>query len=243
MSTLRPAFPTQSFIALASGRPTQHAPNVPRSSPAASAWMLDAMGDHALLLVLAYLIREFSMSTRTAGLLNSPHAGCFRNRRADFRRHRRPHRPHAFADGLHPRLFSFECSLRPGAFNSATRDFSISSRSRYGRRMECHLPALIAETWRPEHRGKALGLMQSSYAIGEAIAAGVVFVRPSPFRLARGLLRGRSTCVDGGLDSPRRPRTRKLEAPRRIGRRCPAKINLPRLVRQRRCGSARSPPQ
>jgi MFS family permease len=36
--------------------------------------------------------------------------------------------------------------------------------------------ALIAETWRPEHRGKALGLMQSSYAIGEAIAALVVMV-------------------------------------------------------------------
>jgi MFS family permease len=36
--------------------------------------------------------------------------------------------------------------------------------------------ALIAETWRAEHRGKALGLMQSSYAIGEAIAALVAFV-------------------------------------------------------------------
>ena len=34
--------------------------------------------------------------------------------------------------------------------------------------------ALIAETWRPEHRGKALGIMQSTWAIGEIIAAGVV---------------------------------------------------------------------
>lgn len=34
--------------------------------------------------------------------------------------------------------------------------------------------ALIAETWRAEHRAKALGLMQSSYAIGEAIAALIV---------------------------------------------------------------------
>jgi len=31
--------------------------------------------------------------------------------------------------------------------------------------------ALIAETWPPQHRGKALGLMQSAWAIGEAIAA------------------------------------------------------------------------
>lgn len=39
--------------------------------------------------------------------------------------------------------------------------------------------ALIAETWRSEHRGKALGFMQSAYAIGEAIAALVVmFVLP-----------------------------------------------------------------
>src|SRR5260370_14267390 len=36
--------------------------------------------------------------------------------------------------------------------------------------------ALIAETWRAQHRGKALGLMQSAYAIGEAIAALVVAV-------------------------------------------------------------------
>jgi MFS family permease len=33
--------------------------------------------------------------------------------------------------------------------------------------------ALIAETWRPEHRGKALALMQSSWAIGEILAVGI----------------------------------------------------------------------
>jgi len=37
----------------------------------------------------------------------------------------------------------------------------------HGRRMD-RRRALIAETWRPEHRGKALGLMQSAYAIGES---------------------------------------------------------------------------
>jgi MFS family permease len=36
--------------------------------------------------------------------------------------------------------------------------------------------ALIAETWRAEHRGRALGLMQSTYAIGEAVAAIVVLI-------------------------------------------------------------------
>ncbi|MGH9775911.1 MAG: MFS transporter [Candidatus Acidiferrales bacterium] len=33
--------------------------------------------------------------------------------------------------------------------------------------------ALIAETWPAEHRGKALGLMQSTFALGEMLAAGV----------------------------------------------------------------------
>jgi MFS family permease len=33
--------------------------------------------------------------------------------------------------------------------------------------------ALVAETWPPEHRGKALGLMQSAWAIGYGVAAAV----------------------------------------------------------------------
>ena len=33
--------------------------------------------------------------------------------------------------------------------------------------------ALVAETWPPEHRGKAMGLMQSSWAIGYGVAAAV----------------------------------------------------------------------
>ncbi len=36
--------------------------------------------------------------------------------------------------------------------------------------------ALIAETWRAKHRGRALGLMQSTYAIGEALAAVIVLI-------------------------------------------------------------------
>lgn len=36
--------------------------------------------------------------------------------------------------------------------------------------------ALVAETWRAEHRGKALGLMQSGFAVGYALAALVAAV-------------------------------------------------------------------
>jgi len=36
--------------------------------------------------------------------------------------------------------------------------------------------ALVAETWRPEHRGKALGLMQSGFAAGYALAAAIAAI-------------------------------------------------------------------
>ena len=70
MSTLLPAVPPVSLL----GRiwPT-NTTRAERSSLIAGAlgWLLDAMDVMLYSLVLAYLIREFSMSTRTAGLLNS----------------------------------------------------------------------------------------------------------------------------------------------------------------------------
>ena len=36
--------------------------------------------------------------------------------------------------------------------------------------------ALVSETWPAEHRGKALGLMQSAWAIGYGLAAAVTMV-------------------------------------------------------------------
>jgi MFS family permease len=36
--------------------------------------------------------------------------------------------------------------------------------------------ALVAETWPAEHRGKAMGIMQSAWAVGYAVAAGVVAI-------------------------------------------------------------------
>src|SRR5258707_14859598 len=70
MSTLQPALPHASF--LARFWPT-NTTRPERSSLIAGGlgWMLDAMDVMLYSLVLAYLIREFSMSTRTAGLLNS----------------------------------------------------------------------------------------------------------------------------------------------------------------------------
>ena len=137
--------------------------------------MLDAMDVMLYSLVLAYLIREFSMDTRTAGFLNSltlvasAIGGFFFG---------------IFADRF-GRIRALMASILVYAVASAACGFSHSIPQLAVFRFLLGLgmggewttgAALIAETWRAEHRGKALGLMQSAYAIGEAIAALVVWL-------------------------------------------------------------------
>src|SRR5438477_170 len=138
-------------------------------------WLLDAMDVMLFSLVLAYLVREFSMDTRTAGLLNSLTL---------------------IASAIGGFLFGFLADRigRTRALMASILVYSIASaacafthtipqlgffRFVLGLGMGGEwttAAALIAETWRAEHRGKALGLMQSAYAIGEAVAALVVAV-------------------------------------------------------------------
>ena len=138
-------------------------------------WMLDAMDVMLFSLVIAYLLREFSMDTRTAGFLNSLTL---------------------IASAIGGFLFGFLADRigRTRALMASILVYSISSaacafthtipqlgffRFVLGLGMGGEwttAAALIAETWRAEHRGKALGLMQSAYAIGEAIAALVVAI-------------------------------------------------------------------
>ena len=138
-------------------------------------WMLDAMDVMLFSLVIAYLLREFSMDTRTAGFLNSLTL---------------------IASAIGGLLFGFLADRigRTRALMASILVYSISSaacafthtipqlgffRFVLGLGMGGEwttAAALIAETWRAEHRGKALGLMQSAYAIGEAIAALVVAI-------------------------------------------------------------------
>jgi MFS family permease len=138
-------------------------------------WMLDAMDVVLYSLVLTYLIREFSMDTRTAGFLNSltlvasAIGGLLFGMIADRIGRTRAlmvsiliYSGASAACGLShsiPQLATFRFLLGLGMGGEWTAG-----------------AALIAETWRAEHRGKALGLMQSSYAIGEAIAAIVVLL-------------------------------------------------------------------
>jgi len=138
-------------------------------------WMLDAMDVMLYSLILAYLIREFGMSTSTAGLLNSltlvasaiggllfgliaDRIGRTRSLMAAILVYSLASAACGFSHSV-PQLAIFRFLLGLGMGGEWTA-----------------AAALIAETWRAEHRGKALGLMQSAYAIGEAIAALVVAV-------------------------------------------------------------------
>jgi len=136
-------------------------------------WLLDAMDVMLFSLIVGYLLREFSMDTRTAGFLNSLTL---------------------IASAVGGFLFGFIADRigRTRALMLSILVYSLSSAACAFTHTVPQLAfcrfilglgmggewttaaALIAETWRPEHRGKALGFMQSAYAIGEAIAAFVV---------------------------------------------------------------------
>ncbi len=141
-------------------------------------WMLDAMDVMLYSLVLAFLMLAFAMDSRTAGLLNSltliasAIGGLFFGVIAD-----RIGRVRALtASILVYALASAACGLSHTIPQLAAFRFVLG----LGMGGEWTTgAALIAETWRAEHRGKALGFMQSAYAIGEAIAALIVaFVLP-----------------------------------------------------------------
>jgi len=121
-------------------------------------------------LIIGYLLREFSMDTRTAGFLNSLTliASAIGGFLFGF-----------IADRI-GRVRALMLSILAYSLSSAACAFTHTIPQLALFRFVLGLgmggewttaAALIAETWRAEHRGKALGLMQSAYAIGEAAAA------------------------------------------------------------------------
>jgi MFS family permease len=138
-------------------------------------WMLDAMDVMLYSFVLAYLMGEFGMSKSTGGLLNSLTLGASAIGGFLFG---------VLADRI-GRTRALMGSILVYSIASAACGFSHSIEQLAAFRLLLGLgmggewstgAALIAETWRAEHRGKALGLMQSTYAIGEAVAAVVVLL-------------------------------------------------------------------
>src|SRR5436305_9841573 len=121
-------------------------------------WMLDAMDVMLYSLVLTYLIREFSMDTRTAGFLNSLTLVASAIGGLLFG---------VVADRI-GRTRSLMVSILVYSLASAACAFSHSVAQLAAFRYVLGLAmggewtaaaALIAETWGPEHRGQALGLM------------------------------------------------------------------------------------
>lgn len=137
--------------------------------------MLDAMDVMLYSLVLAYLIHEFGMSTRTAGLLNSLTLGASAIGGFAFGilADRIGRTRALMASILVYSISSAACGLSHSIAQLATFRFLLGLGM--GGEWSCGA-ALVAETWRAEHRGRALGIMQSAYAIGEAIAAIVVLL-------------------------------------------------------------------
>jgi MFS family permease len=137
--------------------------------------MLDAMDVMLYSLVLVYLIREFGMNTRTAGLLNSltlvasAIGGFLFGLLADRIGRTRALMASILVYSLSSAACGFSHTIPQLAFFRFLLGLGMGGEWTAA-------AALIAETWRPEHRGKALGMMQSAYAIGEAIAALIVIV-------------------------------------------------------------------
>jgi MFS family permease len=135
--------------------------------------MLDAMDVMLYSLVLAHLMADLGMDKRTGGLLNSLTllASAIGGLLFGFLADRVGRTRALMLSILVYSAASGACGLSRTVVQLAFFRFLLG----LGMGGEWTTgAALIAETWRPEHRGKALGLMQSSWAIGEIVAAAVV---------------------------------------------------------------------
>lgn len=136
-------------------------------------WMLDSFDVALYSLVLAHLMRDFGMSEAVGGLLNSLTliASAIGGFLFGFIADRIGRTRSLMATILIYSVASGACGLSNTIAELAIFRFILG----LGMGGEWSTgAALVAETWPAEHRGKALGFMQSTYAIGEMIAAGVV---------------------------------------------------------------------
>lgn len=132
--------------------------------------MLDAFDVMLYSIVLATLMRVFSMSRATAGLLNaltliaSALGGLLFGVLADRFGRRRM----LSASILVYSVFTFACGLSTNIVALAVCRFALG----LGMGGEWNTgAALVAETWPSALRGRALGIVQSSWGVGYAISA------------------------------------------------------------------------
>ena len=151
-------------------------PTARRALAAASlGWMLDSFDVMLYSLVLAYLMADLAMSTATAGLLGSltllasAAGGLVFGVVAD-----RYGRTRALMGSiLIYSVFTAACGLAQTVTQLAV--FRVLLGIGMGGEWASGA-ALVSETWPAKHRGKALGLMQSSWAVGYAAAAAVTAI-------------------------------------------------------------------
>jgi MFS family permease len=138
-------------------------------------WMLDGMDVMLYSMVLAYLMRDLGMSTATGGLLgsltlaSSAVGGIVFGVLAD-----RVGRARALsASILIYSVFTAACGFAGSIVELAV--FRVLLGLGMGGEWATGA-ALVSETWPARHRGKALGIMQSAWAVGYGLAAMVTAV-------------------------------------------------------------------
>ncbi|HKV28465.1 MAG TPA: MFS transporter, partial [Candidatus Acidoferrales bacterium] len=133
-------------------------------------WMLDAFDVMLYSMVLAYLMKDLGMSKATGGLLGSLTLIASAVGGAVF----------GFVADRIGRTRSLSTSILIYSVATAACGFASTVTMLAIFRVILGLgmggewtagAALVAETWPAEHRGKALGLMQSTWAIGGMLAA------------------------------------------------------------------------
>ena len=138
-------------------------------------WMLDAMDVMLYSMVLANLLDSLHMSKQTGGLLigltlgASAIGGVFFVFVADRIGRTRALMISILVYSLASGASGLSTSVVELAIFRVILGLGIGSEWSTG-------AALVAEAWPAEHRGKALGLMQSTWAMSEMLAAGVVAV-------------------------------------------------------------------
>ncbi len=138
-------------------------------------WMLDSFDVMLYALVLAHLMRDLSMSKPTAGLLGSLTllASAFGGMIFGVVADRLGRTVALRASILIYSVFTFMCGLSQNVFQLGL--FRVFLGLGMGGEWASGA-ALVSEYFPSEHRGKALGFMQSFWAVGYALAALVTAV-------------------------------------------------------------------
>jgi MFS family permease len=138
-------------------------------------WMLDAFDVMLYALVLASLIADLGMDRTTAGLLGSITlaASAVGGIIFGFVADRYGRTRALMASILIYSIFTFACGLAQSVVQLAV--FRVLLGIGMGGEWASGA-ALVSETWPAQHRGKALGFMQSAWAVGYAAAAAVTAV-------------------------------------------------------------------